>query len=118
MFPFSAILDTRVAPFLMTSLKCLLFSFALWLGSYCVFWASLVAQLVKNLPAMQETWVRSLGWEDPLEKRKVTHSSILAWRIPCIVHGVTKSQTPLRDFNVQRDKISLELQHHKSAVAC
>ena len=44
--------------------------------------ASLVAQLVKNLPAMQETWVRSLGWEDPLEKEKATHSSILAWRIP------------------------------------
>ena len=42
----------------------------------------LVAQLVKNLPAMQETWVRSLGWEDPLEKGKATHSSILAWRIP------------------------------------
>ena len=40
--------------------------------------ASLVAQLVKNLPAMQETWVQSLGWEDPLEKRKATHSSILA----------------------------------------
>jgi len=40
-------------------------------------WASLVAQLVKNPPAMLETWVRSLGWEDPLEKRKVTHSSIL-----------------------------------------
>ena len=45
-------------------------------------WAFLVAQLVKNLPAMQETWVRSLGWEDPLEKGKATHSSILAWRIP------------------------------------
>ena len=44
--------------------------------------ASLVAQLVKNPPAMWETWVRSLGWEDPLEKGKVTHSSILAWRIP------------------------------------
>ena len=44
-------------------------------------WASLVAQLVKNLPAMWETWVRSLGWEDPLEKGKVTHSSLLAWRI-------------------------------------
>ena len=44
--------------------------------------ASLVAQLVKNLPAMQETWVRSLGWEDPLEKGKATHSSILAWRTP------------------------------------
>ena len=41
-------------------------------------WASLMAQLVKNLPAMQETWVRSLGWEDPLEKGKAAHSSILA----------------------------------------
>ena len=46
------------------------------------FWASLVAQLVKNLPAMQETCVRSLGWEDPLEKGTATRSSILAWRIP------------------------------------
>ena len=45
-------------------------------------WASLVAQLVKNPPAMGETWVRSLGWEDPLEKGKATLSSILAWRIP------------------------------------
>ena len=45
-------------------------------------WASLVAQLVKNLPAMWETWVQSLGWEDLLEKEKATHSSILAWRIP------------------------------------
>ena len=44
--------------------------------------ALLVAQMVKNLPAMQETWVRSLGWEDPLEKGTATHSSILAWRIP------------------------------------
>ena len=41
-------------------------------------WASLVAQLVKNLPSMRETWVRSLGWEDPLEEGKATHSSILA----------------------------------------
>ena len=49
-------------------------------------WASLVAQLVKNLPAMQETWVWSLGWEDPLEKGKATHSNILAWRIPRTVH--------------------------------
>ena len=48
-------------------------------------WASLVAQMVKNLPVMQETWVRSLGWEDPLEKEKATHSSILAWRIPWTV---------------------------------
>ena len=45
-------------------------------------WASLVAQLVKNLPAVQETRVRFLGWEDPLEKEMATHSSILAWRIP------------------------------------
>ena len=45
-------------------------------------WTSLVAQLVKNLPAMQKTWVRSLGWEDSLEKGKAPHSSIVAWRIP------------------------------------
>jgi len=47
-----------------------------------IFWASLLAQIVKNLPAMQDTWVRSLGQEDPLEKGMATHSSILAWRIP------------------------------------
>ena len=45
-------------------------------------WASLVVPSVKNLPAMRETWVWSLGWEDPLEKGMATHSSILAWRIP------------------------------------
>ena len=45
-------------------------------------WISLVAQLLKNPPAMWETWVQSLGWEDPLEKGMATHSSILAWRIP------------------------------------
>ena len=50
-------------------------------------WASLVTQLVKNLPEMRETWVRSLGWEDPLEKGKATHSSILAWRIPWTVES-------------------------------
>ena len=53
-----------------------------------------MAQLVKNSSAMQETWVQSLGWEDPLEKGKATYSSILAWRIPWtvrIVHGVVKS---------------------------
>ena len=65
-------------------------------------WASLVAQRVRNPPAMWETWVRSLGWEDPLEEGMTTHSSILAWRIPMnrgtwqtIVHGVAKSQTQL-----------------------
>ena len=48
-------------------------------------WASHVAQLVKNLPAMQETWVQSLGWKDPPEKGKAAHSSTLAWRIPWTV---------------------------------
>ena len=48
-------------------------------------WASLAAQLVKNPPAMRETWVQSLGWEGPQEKGKATHSRILAWRIPWTV---------------------------------
>ena len=48
-------------------------------------WDSVVAQLVNNPPAMQETLVRSLGWEDPLEKGKATHSSIMAWKIPWTV---------------------------------
>ena len=59
-----------------------------------------MAQTVKNPPAMQETWVRSLCWEDPLEEGMATHSSILAWRIPkdrgpwwATVNGATKSQT-------------------------
>ena len=63
-------------------------------------WASLVAQTVKNLPTMGETWVQSLGWEDPLEEGMATHSSILDWRIPmdrvawqATVHGVAKSWT-------------------------
>ena len=57
--------------------------------------ASLVAQMVKNLPTVQKTWVLSLGQEDPLEKRMATHSSIPAWRIPWTVHGVAKNQTQL-----------------------
>ena len=63
------------------------------------FGVSLVAQTVKNLPAMRETWVQSLGWEDPLQEGMATHSSILAWRILmnrgawwATVHGVVKSQ--------------------------
>ena len=61
-------------------------------------WASLVAQMVKNLPAVRETWVQSLDWEDHLEKGMATHSSSLAWRIawteePGRFHGITKSQT-------------------------
>ena len=55
--------------------------------------ASQVTQLVKNPPAMRETWVLSLGWEDPLEKGMATHSSILENSMDCIVHGVAKSQT-------------------------
>ena len=56
------------------------------------FGAFLVVQLVKSPPAMRETWVRSLGWEDALEKRTATHSSILAWRIPWTVNSM-ESQT-------------------------
>ena len=63
------------------------------------YWASLVAQLVKNLPAIQETSIRSLGWEDLLEKGRTTHSSILAWRVPWTVHGVAKSRTRRSDFH-------------------
>ena len=62
----------------------------------------LVAQMVKNTPAMWETWVRSLGWEDPLEEGMATHYSILAWRMPmdrgtwrATVHGVAESWTRL-----------------------
>ena len=64
-------------------------------------WVSLVTQLVKNPPAMWETWVRSLGWEDPLKKGKATRSSILAWRIPWTIQlqRVAKSQTGLNDFH-------------------
>ena len=57
---------------------------------------SLVAQTVKNLPAIRETWVRSLSREDPLEKRKATHSSILAWRIPWTIWGCKESDTTER----------------------
>ena len=63
-----------------------------------------MVQPVKNLPALQETWVQSLGWEDPLEEEMATHSSILAWRIPWTEEpgglqsgGVTKSRTQLSE---------------------
>ena len=81
--------------------------------------ASLVAQQVKKLPAMQETWVRSLGWEDPLEKGKATHSSILAWRIPWTVHGVAKSRTRLSDFTFtfHFDALEKEMATHSSVLA-
>ena len=67
-------------------------------------WASLVAQLAKNLPAMRETWVRSLGWEDPLEEGMATHSRILAWENSmdrgawrATARGVSKGWTQLSD---------------------
>ena len=66
-----------------------------------MFWASLISQSVKNPPAVQETPVQFLGWEDPLEKGKATHSSILAWRNPWTVHGLTKSGTRLKDLHFQ-----------------
>ena len=66
--------------------------------------SSLVAQMIKDPPAAWETWVQSLGWEDPLEEGMATHSSTLAWRIAmdrgacwATVHGIAKSQTPLSD---------------------
>ena len=84
-----------------------------------LFWFDLlipVAQLVKNPPAMQETWVRSLGWEDPLEQGKATHYSILAWRIPWAVQPMgSQSQTRQSDFHLiprsqpcHQDSIALE----------
>ena len=60
-------------------------------------WPSLVAQLVKNLPAMWETWVRSLGWENLLEKGKATHSSIVAWRIPWTVSPQGRKVSDMTD---------------------
>ena len=70
-------------------------------------WASPVAQRLKHLPRMRETWVQSLGWGDPLEKEMATDSSTLAWRIPwreepgrLLVHGVAKSWTRLGDFTL------------------
>ena len=62
-----------------------------------MFWASIVVQLVKNLPVVQETWVQSLGWEDPLEKEMATHSRILAWRIPW-----TEEPGRLQNLGLQR----------------
>ena len=68
-----------------------------------------MAQIIKNTPAMQKTWVQALGWEDPLEEGMATHSSILAWRIPmdrgawqATVHGVAKSHTQLSTHTIVR----------------
>ena len=79
-------------------------------------WASLVAQLVKNPPAMRETWVWSLGWEDPLEKGKATHSSILPWRIPWTVQSMGL-QRVRQDWATFTFTFSLLLVRHTSQVA-
>ena len=72
-------------------------------------WASLLAQLVKNPPAVRETWVRSLGWEDPWEKGKATHSSIsgLETSMDGIVYRVTKSQTRLSDLHFSLSNVEM-----------
>ena len=87
--------------------------------------ASLMAQLVKNPPAMQETWIRSLGWQDPLEKGMATHFSILVWRIPmnrgawqAIVHGVAKSPTRLSDWTELNSFIYLVYGCAGSSLLC
>ena len=79
-------------------------------------WASLVAQMVKNPPAMRETWVWSLCWGDPLAEGVATHSSILAWRIPtdrgacpATVHGVAKHQTQLSNWAAHKEKCYLNV---------
>ena len=71
-------------------------------------WASLVAKLVKNLPVMWESWVRSLAWEDALEKGKATHSSIMAWRIPW-----TTQSRGRREWDTT-ERLSLSLQRATS----
>ena len=73
---------------------------------YTKIWASLVAQLLKNPPAMHETQVRSLGWEDPLEEGKATHSSILSWRIPW-----TEEPGELQSMGSQRVRDNRATQH-------
>ena len=91
-------------------------------NNYCKDGPSLVAQLVKNPLAMWETCVWSLDWEDPLEKGKDTHSSILAWRIPwtCIVHGVAKSRTQQSDFHftVKIRKVVQFIPHFFQMLRC
>ena len=74
-----------------------LFGLLLFDSQYTWAWSSLVAQMVKNPPAMQETWIQSLGPEDRLEKGMATHSSILAWRIP-----QTEEPRQLQSMDLQR----------------
>ena len=85
-----------------------------------------MVQTVKNPPAMWETWVQTLGWEEPLEEGMATHSSILAWGIPmhrggwqATVHGVTKSRTRLGDFTLtfHFPPLEKEMATHSSVLA-
>ena len=94
--------NQRETPQLSFSTLCLYLVFPLEIGYPLQYtWASLMAQLVKSLPAVWETWVQSLAWEDPLEENMATHSDICAWRIPmdreawwATVHVATESETP------------------------
>ena len=79
---------------------------------YTYIWTSLVAQMVKRLPAVRETWVRSLGQEDPLEKEKATHSSILAWRIPWIEEPVGYSPRGRKESDTTERLHFTSLQEH------
>ena len=87
-------------------------------------WVSLVSQMVKNLSAMQDTWVQSLGWENPLEKGKATHSRILAWKIPWTEEPggyslwVAKGQTWLRDLTLWLSFSSTTSANFCAASAC
>ena len=107
MFHFSLHLKKKwMLSFLSSLISCGLF-FSSWCrGGFCgpISDGGTSLMLVKDLPAMQETWVRSLGWEDPMEEGLATHSCILAWRIPmdrgagwATVHGVAQSQMWLSD---------------------
>ena len=88
-----------------------------WIRSKMNSSASLVDQLVKNLPVMQKTWVQSLGWEDPLEKGMTTHSGILAWRIPWTEElGGLQSTYPwdLKESNMTEQLTLTHTFRHKS----
>ena len=77
----------------------------------CSLWASLIAQLVKNMPAMQEAWVQFLGWENSLEKEMAIHSSIFAWKIPW-----TEELGGLQCMGSQESDMTSRLNHHHHHV--
>ena len=84
-----------------------------------------MAQIVKNLPAMQETWVQSLGWDNPLEKEMASQSGVLAWEIPmdkgawqATAHEVAKSQTGPNDFHKHTPQLSGEYIINGLSILC